>query len=292
MKSAGPQTVSRHRCHIHGGHPRPAGLPTGGPPGRGHAAALWSGSALDLPPTTSSGTTRRSDAPSTLMATARRAGRPLVLRRGRVGCGSAWSLGVDGFPAPFLGGNVGEGLGERPLVAGGSWAVNCRSPYSKSVGSVRIRAPWARARSQWACASSTRTITEWVTSPGRGGRRSPRTSPTITAPSPNRSWARWFSPIRNSFGEAERRRQPGDGLGDVGVDQDGDDRGGRDGAVGFHTGRFNPCRELRDIGRRPPGHKPASWGPGILRCRAHRMEHWPRRLRQRRVARPRAGRHR
>jgi hypothetical protein len=131
--------------------------------------------------------------------------------------------------------------------------VNCLSPYSKSVGSIRIRAPWARACSQWARASSTRTITEWVTSPWRGGRRSPRTSPTITAPSPNRSWARWFSPIRNSFGEAERRRQPGDGLGDVGVDQDGDDRGGRDGAVGFHTGRFNPCRELRDFGRRPPG---------------------------------------
>ena len=31
--------------------------------------------------------------------------------------------------------------------------------------------------------------------------------------------------------EAERRRQPGHGLADIGVDQDGDDSGGRDGAA-------------------------------------------------------------
>jgi len=37
-----------------------------------------------------------------------------------------------------------------------------------------------------------------------------------------------------------------------GVNQHGDHRGGRDAAVGFPTGRFNPCRELRDFGHRPP----------------------------------------
>jgi len=41
----------------------------------------------------------------------------------------------------------------------------------------------------------TRTITEWVASPGRGGRRSLRTSPMITAPSPKLSCERWSSPI-------------------------------------------------------------------------------------------------
>src|SRR5439155_25902087 len=50
----------------------------------------------------------------------------------------------------------------------GSSAAYCRSPYSKSVGSMRMRAPCILARSQWASTSSTRTITECVTSPGRG----------------------------------------------------------------------------------------------------------------------------
>jgi hypothetical protein len=31
-----------------------------------------------------------------------------------------------------------------------------------------------------------------LTSPGRDGRRSLRTSPTMTAPSPKLSWERWF----------------------------------------------------------------------------------------------------
>ena len=59
-----------------------------------------------------------------------------------------------------------------------------------------MRAPCARACSQWARASSTRTSTECVTSPARGGRWEWRTSPTMTAPSPKLSWARWSSPIR------------------------------------------------------------------------------------------------
>ena len=59
-----------------------------------------------------------------------------------------------------------------------------------------MRAPCARACSQWARASSTRTSTECVTSPARGGRCEWRTSPTMTAPWPKLSWARWSSPIR------------------------------------------------------------------------------------------------
>src|SRR4029450_11833366 len=51
----------------------------------------------------------------------------------------------------------------------GSSAAYWRSPYSKSVGSIRIRAPCSRARSQCACASSIRTMTRCVTSPVRGG---------------------------------------------------------------------------------------------------------------------------
>ena len=46
-----------------------------------------------------------------------------------------------------------------------------------------------------------------------------RTSPTITAPSPNRELGAVVLADPHSFGEAERRRQPGDGLADVGVDQ-------------------------------------------------------------------------
>ena len=58
----------------------------------------------------------------------------------------------------------------------GSSAGYWRSPYSKSVGSMRIVAPCARACSQWARASSTRTMTACVSSPGRagGGRRGRR----------------------------------------------------------------------------------------------------------------------
>src|SRR5215467_1503613 len=43
----------------------------------------------------------------------------------------------------------------------GSSALYCRSPYTCSTGSVRMRAPAARARAQCARASSTRTITAW-----------------------------------------------------------------------------------------------------------------------------------
>jgi len=45
----------------------------------------------------------------------------------------------------------------------------------------------------------------------------------------------------HAFDEPERRRQPGDSLADVGVDQNRIDRGGWNGAVGFHTRRFNPA---------------------------------------------------
>jgi hypothetical protein len=50
-----------------------------------------------------------------------------------------------------------------------SSALYWRSPKGISVGSMSMRAPPARARSQCARASSTRAMTEWVTSPGRGG---------------------------------------------------------------------------------------------------------------------------
>jgi hypothetical protein len=80
-------------------------------------------------------------------------------------------------------------------VAARTSALYWRSPYSKSLGSAMMRAPCALARSQWAFASSTRTITEWLASPGRGDRRSPRASPMMTAPSPTLSCERWSSPI-------------------------------------------------------------------------------------------------
>ncbi len=78
----------------------------------------------------------------------------------------------------------------------GSSTAYWRSPNSKSFGSITIRAPCDLACSMWALTSFTRTITEWVTSPARGGCRSPCVSATITAPSPKLSCERWSSPIR------------------------------------------------------------------------------------------------
>ena len=89
----------------------------------------------------------------------------------------------------------------------------------------------SRARSQWAFTSSTRTITECVTSPGRGGRRSWRTSPTMTAPSPKLSCERWLSPICSRSANPNARGQPGDRLAHVRVDQHRNDGGRRDGPL-------------------------------------------------------------
>ena len=93
----------------------------------------------------------------------------------------------------------------------GPSAAYWRSPYSKSVGSIRIRAPCARACSQWARASSTRTITECVTSPA------PR-RPALVAdvaddhapPSPTLSCERWASPIRRRSANPNAVGQPRD----------------------------------------------------------------------------------
>ena len=73
--------------------------------------------------------------------------------------------------------------------------MNCRSPYLE-VGRLRQDPRVVlRARSQWAArASSTRAGTE------------PELGAVVLADP-------------HSCGEAERRRQPGDGLADVGVDQ-------------------------------------------------------------------------
>ena len=92
-------------------------------------------------------------------------------------------------------------------------------------------------------------------------------------------------------GEAERRRQPGDGLADVGVDQHGDDRGGRDAAAGFS---YRPAGSTRVVNSATSatGHRVTNPLLGVpeFSVSGHvGMEQWPRRPRRRRVARPRAG---
>lgn len=62
--------------------------------------------------------------------------------------------------------DIGERLQKRPLMSQGSSALYWRSPYMWSIGSSRILARRARACSQCTRASSTRTRTECVTSPG------------------------------------------------------------------------------------------------------------------------------
>ena len=117
----------------------------------------------------------------------------------------------------------------------GSTALYCRSPYSKSVGSITMVAPLLRARSQWARASSTRTVTEWLAAPGRGARRSPWTSPTMSAPSPRASCGAVVLPDADPLDEPERCAEPGDRLADVGIDEYGDDGRRRHRAVGPHA---------------------------------------------------------
>ena len=123
--------------------------------------------------------------------------------------------------------STGDRRGRRPSTGS--------SPNSNSVGSIRIRAPW-RASRRSACArtSSTRTSTLCVASPSRGGRRSPRTSPMITAPSPNPHLRAVVLADLHALLEAERRAQPAHRLADVVVDQHRDDRGLRNRAVGSH----------------------------------------------------------
>jgi hypothetical protein len=89
---------------------------------------------------------------------------------------------------------------------------------------MMTRAPCAFARSQWASASSTRTITECVTSPDRGGR------PLVYVANDHRSLAE--AELRAvvladpyALHKPERRAQPVDGLAHVRVDEDRNDGG-------------------------------------------------------------------
>ena len=164
------------------------------------AAPAWAGS-----PTAS----RRSTARSHLTA------RPAAAR----GCTSSSPAALAlRDPAPLLRRDVTQRLRERPAVAGEIFrlvlplAVLVVGRLLEDARPVRAGVPAV------ASASSTRTITRWVSSPGRGGRRSPRTSATIIAPSPNAIWERWSSPI-SPLHEAEDGLEPLDGCAHVRVDQ-------------------------------------------------------------------------
>ena len=97
---------------------------------------------------------------------------------------------------PGFGVDVVERLGERPLVSCEVGGRVLALAVLGRVGSMRIVAPCARARTQWALTSSTRTVTECVTAFQVRATVMAWTSPTMTArPVPTLSCERRFSPI-------------------------------------------------------------------------------------------------
>lgn len=96
------------------------------------------------------------------------------------------------------------------------------------MGSVTIRAPFAFARSQWAFASSTLTITECVTSP-----RSWRSAISADVADDHGSLANaelgaMVLADAQTLDEPESPGEPVDCLADIRVDQNGYDGGWRD----------------------------------------------------------------
>ena len=98
-----------------------------------------------------------------------------------------------------------------------------------------------------------------MTSPGRGARRPWRSSPTISAPSPKASCARWPSPIFTHSTKPNAAPSHSTACAHIGVDEHRHDRGLRDGAVVLHaTLQDKPLRSAPNVVLRPPRRRAAS----------------------------------
>lgn len=158
----------------------------------------------------------------------------LVCVEGRLRAGGDPKSYARSVP-PHVSGSTSSSVWENvQRCPAGSAAAYCRSPYSKSVGSIRIRAPCARARAQWGVriVHAHEHRMRGLALPGRA---------LVVAHVGDDHGAVTDGELRavaladpQTLDEPERGAEPRDGLPDVRIDEDRDYDRRRDRPVRLH----------------------------------------------------------